>query len=66
MSLPKLSSREAEATIQKAIQYFDSGVEPSIRKASNVLFYKSDPRGEIAPRRGAKDLVPRLWTPAKS
>lgn len=36
MSLPKLSSREAEATIQKAIQDFDSGVEPLIRKASDV------------------------------
>ena len=34
--LPKLSSRKAEPTIQKAIQDFDSGVEPSIRKASNV------------------------------
>ena len=36
MSLPKLSSREAEATIPKAIQDFDSGVEPLIRKASDV------------------------------
>ena len=36
MSLPKLSSYEAEATIQKAIQDFDSGVEPSIRNASDV------------------------------
>ena len=36
MSLPKLSSREAEATIQKAIQDFDLGVKPSIYKASNV------------------------------
>ena len=36
MSLPKLSSYEAEATIQKAIQDFNSGVEPSICKASDV------------------------------
>ena len=44
MSLPKLSSREAEATIQKAIQDFNSGVEPSIRKASNV---RSLPRSTV-------------------
>ena len=36
MSLSKLSSREAEATIQKAIQDFDLGVEPSIYKAFSV------------------------------
>jgi len=36
MSLSKLSSREAEDLIQKAIQDIESGVEPSIRKASDV------------------------------
>ena len=36
MSLPQLSSCEAEASIQKAIQDVESGVEPSIRKASGV------------------------------
>ena len=36
MSLPQLSSREAEVSIQKAIQDVESGVEPSIRKASSV------------------------------
>ena len=36
MSLPQLSSREAEASIQKAILDVQSGVEPSIRKASGV------------------------------
>jgi hypothetical protein len=36
MPLPKFSSREAKTSIQKAIQDVDSGVEPSIRKASNV------------------------------
>jgi len=36
MSLPQLSSREAEASIQKAIQDVKLGVEPSIRKASGV------------------------------
>jgi hypothetical protein len=36
MPLPKLNSREAEAPIQKAIQDVGSGVEPSIRKASDV------------------------------
>jgi len=30
----------------------------SVRSA---LSHKSDPRGEIPPRRDAKDLVPRLW-----
>ncbi|OCK97296.1 uncharacterized protein K441DRAFT_656021 [Cenococcum geophilum 1.58] len=36
MFLPKFSSREAEASIQKAIQDVEFGVEPSIRKASDV------------------------------
>jgi len=36
MSLPQSSSREAEVSIQKAIQDVESGVEPSIRKASSV------------------------------
>ena len=36
MSLPQLSSREAEVSIQKAIQDVESGVEPLIRKASSV------------------------------
>ena len=36
MSLPKSSSRKAEVSIQKAIQDVESGVEPSIRKASGV------------------------------
>ena len=36
MSLSKLSFREAKATIQKAIQDFNSGVESVIRKASNI------------------------------
>jgi hypothetical protein len=36
MSLPQLSSREAEVSIQKAIQDVESGVKPSIRKASSV------------------------------
>jgi hypothetical protein len=36
MSIPKFSSREAKASIQKAIQDVDLGVEPSIRKASDV------------------------------
>jgi hypothetical protein len=36
MSLPQLSSREAKASIQKAIQDVKLGVEPSIRKASGV------------------------------
>ena len=47
MLLPKLSSREAEATIQKAIQDFNSGVEPLIRKASNV---RSLPQSTITHR----------------
>ena len=51
MSLPKLSSREAEATIQKAIQDFDSGVEPSIRKASNV---RSLPRSTVTHRHAGR------------
>ena len=36
MSLPQLSSCEAEVSIQKAIQDVESGVEPLIRKASSV------------------------------
>ena len=36
MSLPKFSSRKAKASIQKAIQDVDLGVEPLIYKASNV------------------------------
>ena len=36
MPLPKFSSREAETSIQKAIQDVELGVEPSIRKASDV------------------------------
>ena len=36
MSLPKSSFREAEISIQKAIQDVRLGVEPSIRKASDV------------------------------
>jgi hypothetical protein len=28
-----------------------------------ALSHQSDPRGEILPRRDAKDLVPHLWTP---
>ena len=36
MSLPKFSSCEAEVSIQKAIQDIELGVEPSIRKASNI------------------------------
>ena len=51
MSLPKLSSREAEATIQKAIQDFDSGVEPLIRKASNV---RSLPRSTVTHRHAGR------------
>ena len=47
MSLPKLSSREAEATIQKAIQDFNLGVEPLIRKASDV---RSLPRSTVTHR----------------
>jgi len=39
---------------------------PCIRVGS-TLSHKSDPGGEIPPRRDAKDLVPRLWTePIKS
>ena len=47
MSLPKLSSCKAEATIQKAIQDFNSGVEPLIRKASSV---RSLPRSTVTYR----------------
>ena len=36
MSLPQLSSREAEASIQKAIQDVESGVKPLIYKAFGV------------------------------
>ena len=36
MSLPQLSSREAEASIQNAIQDVKLGVEPSIRKAFSI------------------------------
>jgi len=36
MPLPKFSSREAETSIQKAIQDVKLGVEPLIRKASEV------------------------------
>ena len=36
MSLPQLSSYEAEVSIQKAIQDIESGVKPSIYKAFSV------------------------------
>ena len=36
MSIPNFSSREAEVFIQNAIQDVELGVEPSIRKASDV------------------------------
>lgn len=37
-----------------------------LAQSQQELSHKSDSRGEIAPRRDAKDLVPRLWTPVNS